>query len=226
MVSEEQIMQILGLGWERFVDMVVVPIENPEMLWSVTPLIIAVLFMTLYFGRYKQEELGWNTAFGNTMVFLFVAINLIKEMYYDAGITSIGGLLDNPFYLFLSLGLAGTSFLLMMITYFHKIPQKIAFFMFSAPPLNVSIYVIMTMIYADVPADAITLLAAVILLIFILILTILLKITVYTLIGYHEELAVKMKGGIPSQDQKVERKKRHKPVDDTGAKLKVKKEED
>lgn len=215
-MTEAQVMRVLGLGWDRFMDMVFVPVDNPEMLWTVVPLVIAVLFMTFYFGRYK-ETLGWNTAFGNTMVFLFVAINLIKEMYFDAGITSIGGLLANPFHLFLSAGLAATSFLLMLITYFRKIPERLAFFLFSAPPMNVSIYVLMTIIYADVPADLITLLAAVILLAFILILTKLLKVVIYMLIGYHEELKIKSreKAGIPSRKQGKVDSKRGEPEEGT-----------
>ncbi|MFH1393603.1 MAG: hypothetical protein ABII71_05915 [Candidatus Micrarchaeota archaeon] len=221
MVTQEEVIVILNQAWQRFIDMVLIPADRPEMLWSIVPLIIALIFMTMYFGRYKQESLGWNTAFGNTMVFLFVALNLIKEMYYDAGISTIDGFLANPFHLFLSLGLAGASFLLMLITYFHKIPERVAFFLFSAPPLNVTIYVIMAMVYADVPADFLTLLAAIILLIVIMILTKLIKIVVYMIMGYHETLGITAQDmGIPSQEHgRVEKKSHKHPEESKGKKI-------
>ncbi|MEM2908744.1 MAG: hypothetical protein QW590_01810 [Candidatus Bilamarchaeaceae archaeon] len=147
----------------RFVQLVEAPLSDPQMLWSAVPLVIATLFMTLYFGKYKQEELGWNTAFGNTMVFLFMALNLIRQMYYADGVGSWDNVLSNNFYLSVSIALTVVALVLMLITYYHLLPRKVAFFLFSAPPINVSVYVLMTIIYTGVPADYITLLAALIL---------------------------------------------------------------
>ncbi len=148
--------------FSRFVELALAPLRNQEMLWIAVPLAIATLFMTLYFGRNRREELGWNTAFGNTMVFLFVAISLIREMYKQGG--SWDSVLSNSLYFPLSLGLAGASVLLMFITYFHLMPKRAAFFLFSAPPINVSVYVAMTIVYADVSPDLLTVFAGVLLL--------------------------------------------------------------
>jgi len=153
--------------WNRLNDLALAPIDNQGMLWIAVPLVIATFFITLYFGRYNKEELGWNTAFGNTMVFLFVAINIIKEMYMQEG--SLQSIYDNTLYFWITIGLVGAGILLMFVTYFHLLPKKLAFFLFSAPPINVSIYVVMAMVYASVIPDYYTLAAAVILLIGILI---------------------------------------------------------
>ncbi len=141
---------------ERFSELLHAPVSNPVMLWLVAPLVITTVFMIFYFGRYQKEELGWNTAFGNTMVFVFVAINLLKELYYSDGIGSFDNLYSNSFTFSISLGLIVTSLLLMFVTSFHLLPKRLAFFLFSAAPVNVSIYIIMTMIYAGVPPDLIT----------------------------------------------------------------------
>lgn len=158
MSIEQQAAETAGIIWIRFIELLFAPLRNQDMLWAAVPLAIATLFITLYFGRNRREELGWNTAFGNTMVFLFVAINLIKEMYKQGG--SLDSLFSNTLYLSLCLGLATTSLLLMFITYFHLLPKKVAFFLFSAPPINVTVYVVMAVVYANVPPDYITVLAA------------------------------------------------------------------
>lgn len=232
-----QFSDVAALTWDRFMEMVFVPVRNPDMLWAVVPLIIAVTFMTLYFGRYRKEELGWNDAFGNAMIFLFTAISLIKQMYYDTGSLSFDALAANPTYLFFSVVLALASLLLMFITYFRFIPKRLAFFIFSAPPVNLALYVIITMIYAGIPADFITLLAAIVMFLFVFALTETVKLLVYLVMGYHapDEAAASPAPRIPSQDRKAEgrpaRKKEekpsrsHAPADDTGVDLKILSEE-
>ncbi|MFH0884921.1 MAG: hypothetical protein V1861_04385 [Candidatus Micrarchaeota archaeon] len=145
----------------RFVLLALAPLQNQDMLWAAIPLVIATLFITLYFGRNRREELGWNTAFGNTMVFLFVAISLIREMYRQSG--SWNSIFSNELYLLLSIALSSASILLMFITYFHLMPKRVAFFLFSAPPINVTVYVAMSIIYANVAPDILTVLAGVLL---------------------------------------------------------------
>lgn len=153
----------------RFLDLALAPLQEQQMLWAAIPLAIATLFITLYFGRNRREELGWNTAFGNTMVFLFVAINLIREMYRQEG--TWDSVLSNNLYLALSIGLTLASMLLMAITYFHLMPKRAAFFLFSAPPINVTVYVVMSIVYADVPPDFLTVVAGILLLAAIVVLT-------------------------------------------------------
>ncbi len=153
---------------ERTQELIFAPLNNQDMLWSAIPLLIATLFMILYFARYKKEELGWNTAFGNTMIFVFVAIGIIREMYEQGN--NVGNLINNELYLLLSIGLTGCGVMLMFFTYFHLLPKRFAFFMLSAPPINVSAYVVMAMVYADVEPGLITVLSATVLLVLILVL--------------------------------------------------------
>jgi Co/Zn/Cd efflux system component len=150
------ISQIIG----RFLQLLQVPINNSEILWAAIPLLIATFFVVTYFGKYRKEHIGWNDAFGNSMVFLFMAINLIKEMYYQDGVGSITNILSNKIYLPISVALIITGAGLMILTYYRILPKNIAFFMFSAPTVNSIVYVIMTVVYADVPADIITVFAA------------------------------------------------------------------
>ncbi|MFH0737704.1 MAG: hypothetical protein V1827_03385 [Candidatus Micrarchaeota archaeon] len=139
------------------------PLGDMRLLFAALPLLLATLFMTLYFGKYRKEGLGWNDAFDNTMVFLFVSINLIATMYFSDGAGSWDNVLSSSFYLTTTLVLAGAAFMLMLVTYYHLLPKRIAIFIFSTAPVNVSVYVLMTIIYAGVPPDLVTLMAAILL---------------------------------------------------------------
>ncbi len=186
----------------RLMELLKAPLTEPKMLWMAVPLVIATLFITLYFGKYRKEELGWNTAFGNTMVFLFVSLDIIQEMYYDAnGVGSWNNLLANPFHLTMTIALIAVAMFLMLVTYYHLLPKRLAFFMFSAPPINVTVYVLMTMVYTEVPADYITLGAAILL---FLLISIFLKI-----IRILEEKAGQPEGFTTKKEKPL---KRRKPV--------------
>jgi len=92
-------------------------------------------------------------------------------MYYSEGVGSWDNVFLRPFYLTITIGLTIAAVILMLTTYYHLLPKNVAFFLFSAPPVNVSIYVLMAIVYAQVPANTITLTAAIIF--FVIIFTIL-----------------------------------------------------
>jgi hypothetical protein len=156
-------LDLAALIWERFIQLVSAPLIDQDILWFAIPLGIATLFMSLYFGKYKKEELGWNTAFGNTMVFLFVAIDLVRRMYYSTPEGGWENLYNNPLYFSITGALSIAGLMFMLITYYHLLPKKWAFFIFSNPPVNVSLYVIMAIVYTNVAADLITAVAGVVL---------------------------------------------------------------
>ncbi|MBD3354899.1 hypothetical protein GF361_02850, partial [Candidatus Woesearchaeota archaeon] len=64
---------ITDLTISRFMELVTAPYHHSELLWITIPLVAALILMDIYFGRYKKEELGWNTAVGNTLALAFVA---------------------------------------------------------------------------------------------------------------------------------------------------------
>lgn len=210
MSLESETLMLIYAVQTRVIELALAPLRNQDMLWTAVPLLIATLFITLYFGRNRREELGWNTAFSNTMVFLFVAINIIRAMYNYGG--SWGSVISNKLYLLLSLALAGTSVLLMFVTYFHLLPKRLAFFIFSAPPINVSVYVVMTMVYANVPPDYLTALAGFVFLIIIILLGKMLQFLI-RLVGLAEPEPEAMEEGIEELKDKVrEETKRKKSI--------------
>lgn len=139
--------------WERFLELVMAPASEPDMLWFAIPLIIATVLMALYFGRYRWEELGWNSSFANTMVFLFVSIDLVRRMYESQLPFSWMNIYENPLYLMITVALGLFSIASMLVVYYHLLPKKLAFTIFSNLPVNLAVYTTMTIVYVGVPAD-------------------------------------------------------------------------
>jgi len=149
--------------WTRFVELLQAPLAEPNMLWFAIPLIIATIMMALYFGRYRKEELGWNTAFANAMVFIFVSIDIIRRMYESSQPYSWLNIVDNPLYLMITIALSGFGIISMLVIYYHLLPKQITFRLFSNLPVNIAIYVLMCVVYAGVTLDKFTVLAGILL---------------------------------------------------------------
>jgi hypothetical protein len=145
---------------DRLGDLILAPVVNEDMFWIVIPLIIATLLMTLYFGRYKDEELGWNTAYGNSMIFLFVALDIFRYMYKITDTPSFWNLVNEPLYLGVTSVLLGIGILLLIVNYYHFLPEKLDFILCSGPPVNVTAYTMLSIVYAKIIPDKFTAIAA------------------------------------------------------------------
>ena len=157
---------------DRFVELISAPGQHPNMIWIVTPLVIMLLLMQFYFGRYRREELGWNTAVGNSMVLIFVSLDLLRYIYGDTGVNTLD-VTNIPLHNFkatvIALVVGGAGFIMMFTNFFHIMPKKFSFFMSSSLPVNLMAYVAITLVYTSIPLDFFTLVAALILFIFLLI---------------------------------------------------------
>lgn len=79
----ETIGKISVATYNRIWEIVQAPATHSDMIWIIAPIVIAFLLMSFYFGRYKKEELGWNTAFGNSMVLIFATVDLLRHQYLE-----------------------------------------------------------------------------------------------------------------------------------------------
>ena len=155
---------------ERFLELVTAPYTHPDLLWITIPLVIALVAMDIYFGRYWQEELGWNTAFGNSLALLFVTMDLMRELWTSIAVPSFASLVSENLkgvivVLFLGLG----SLWLLLAHFFHILPKKLAFLVSSRLPTTVFAYLAIVLIYTQIPLDKITLISAVVLFIVLLV---------------------------------------------------------
>jgi len=160
----------------RFILLVSAPLVVREMLWILFPMVLMLLLMEFYFGRYTGEDLGWNTAVGNSMVLVFVSIDLFRQLYGSSGLgqfqeAGLAGLQQiSPYVLPVKtvmagfVGLVGIS--LLLTNFFHVLPKKLAFVMSSSLPIDIIAYLAIVIVYTGgagtgaVPMDLTTIAAA------------------------------------------------------------------
>ena len=144
---------------ERFIELVIAPYTYPEMLWIVIPLLLTMIVVTIYFGRYKYEELGWNSAFSNSLILIFISMDLIRRLYME------GTLGYANFRNLLTLAVVFEGAVLLMISFFHLLPEKLAFNLYQNVPINIIAYAAVVLVYSDIIIDFFTILNIIILII-------------------------------------------------------------
>ncbi|MBU0757060.1 MAG: hypothetical protein KKF44_03265 [Nanoarchaeota archaeon] len=136
------------------------PFKYTDMLWVVIPLFVSLTLIELYFGRYTSEELGWNSALSNSMLLAFVGLNLFQRIFDK----------NKPWFSFpwskffvaSLLFVIGLVFLYM--NFYHKLPKRLAFTLFSVLPVNMIAYFAVVLVYTSIPFNLITFISWLILL--------------------------------------------------------------
>ena len=124
------------------------PVNNPEMLPNVLPLVLGLVVMELYFGKHKKESLGWNTAVGNSILWISTGVSLYM--------TSTLGQVQ----LYLVYGLIGLGVFVAYMDFFHKWPSTVAFVISSSAIIYTVAYMLVIVVKTGLPMDMITYQAA------------------------------------------------------------------
>ena len=150
---------VMPVFLERLIEIVTAPIVHQEMLWILFPAITTMILMTIYFGRYRNEELGWNTAVGNALVLIFVSLNLFEQAYpQENPLRALSSFIEvlQEHALFSSETLPGVvagsilvyAVLLLVLDFFHILPKNVAFFISSPLPINTVAYFGIVFVYS------------------------------------------------------------------------------
>jgi len=146
------IQEIFVSSYERAIHILSQPLTNENLLWILVPLFLTLILMELYFGRYESEELGWNTAFGNSLILIFVSANLVNHLVNNN--LWVDPIKAGVVYTLLLIG-----FILTILDYFHALPEQLAFTISSKFPISFIAFLAILFIYVDIPLDYITLIA-------------------------------------------------------------------
>jgi uncharacterized membrane protein len=129
-------------------DFIRAPMENPDMLPSVLPLIMGAVIMELYFGKHKKESLGWNTSVGNAVIWMATGISLLMsetltqpELYATYALIGLGGFVT-------------------FMDFFHIWPSTVAFVVSSSGLVYTLAYTLVLVIKTSSPMTRETLAAA------------------------------------------------------------------
>jgi len=104
------------------------PFRDLSILWLLVPIIFFWFVMEIYFGRYKKEKLGWNSALGYGLSMFWIVVISFKTIFENNfELFSIDKLL---FVIFV----AAYSVFIIFISFTHRMKAKI-FFFFTSPTL-------------------------------------------------------------------------------------------
>jgi len=148
---------------DRFLEILLAPYYFRETLWMVIPILVTMLLMETYFGRYEFEDLGWNSAFGNSLVLIFVSIDLMRHIYNLEGWQ---GLTIITPYTLLVVAVIFEGILLTLTSFYHLLPRDFAFNLTSTLPINFIAYLSVILVYTRIPViNFFTILSSLVLLI-------------------------------------------------------------
>ena len=140
------------------------PSDTPKMLWMLLPLLATAILLEFYFGRYKEEELGWNTAYGNALVLAFVSIDLFRHIYEPLGLSVVDAVAGNHPKIIISIAIFALALLLILIDFFHFLPKKVAYAISSPTYINFLSILGIIIVYSSIPLDWTTLFACIVIL--------------------------------------------------------------
>ena len=104
------------------------PLRDLSILWLLTPIILFWIIMEIYFARYKEEKLGWNSALGYGLSMFWIVVISFKTLF------------ENNFELFsidkllFVIAVAAYSIFIIFVSFTHRLKEKI-FFLFTSPTL-------------------------------------------------------------------------------------------
>ncbi|MDP6138667.1 MAG: hypothetical protein QGI89_01020 [Candidatus Woesearchaeota archaeon] len=111
---------------DGFVEIFSAPFRDSSIWWVLTPIILFWLVLEVYFGMYKGEKLGWNTALGNGLNLFWVVVISLKDLFTkNLELFSIDKLIA-------VIVIAVYSGFIISVSFTHKLKENI-FFLFASP---------------------------------------------------------------------------------------------
>ncbi len=160
-----KILEYLKLAWKIFIR----PWTTFDTLWIILPLVLILVLIHLYFGRHRTEELGWNSAFGNSISLLWICAILFRFLFdkfdFAAMMTQPGAMKSLIIVGALTLWVV----LLLYLNFFHIMPKKLAFIISSSDSVYILAYIIISVIIGSFILNINTLIASIFLFVFLLI---------------------------------------------------------
>jgi len=128
---------------------ILTPVKQPEILPTVLPLILGAIVIELYFGKHEREELGWNTAVGNAIIWVTTGVTLLM---------TTSGL--NQGEKFAAYTLIGLGIIVGYMDFYHKWSDQIAFLVSSSGIVYTLAYIGVILIKTSTPINQATLKAS------------------------------------------------------------------
>jgi hypothetical protein len=113
----------------------VAPFADLSLLWQLIPILLIWILMEWYFGMYKDEKLGWNTAVGNGVTLFWIGVTSMQHIFSEAVFFSWQR------FTVLLVGILYALFII-YVSFRHKLRTRYAFFLASPTPIYFISYVL------------------------------------------------------------------------------------
>ncbi len=137
---------------DQYVQILTFPAAYPEFLPSIIPIFVGLVVLELYFDRYENETLGWNSAVSNATLIITTGLTLIVQ---HGILHPLSGSRAVVAYSVLAVGT-----LILLLNFYHRWPAELAFNVSSAFISYTIVYITIAVVYAGIPVSGHTLLAA------------------------------------------------------------------
>ena len=111
-----------------FKEILSAPFKDLSIWWLLAPIILFWLILEVYFGMYKREKLGWNTALGNGLNLFWIVVISLKALFTQ------GLKLFSIDKLIVVIIIAVYSAFIISVSFTHKLKENI-FFLFASPTI-------------------------------------------------------------------------------------------
>lgn len=128
------------------------PLDYPEFIPSLIPIFVGLVVLELYFGRYEDEHLGWNSAVSNATLIITTGLTLIFKLDL---LHPLSGPRATVAYGVLALGTA-----ILLLNFYHRWPAELAFSLSSSRLSYTVVYITIAVVYTGMPPTSSTVLAA------------------------------------------------------------------
>jgi hypothetical protein len=127
------------------------PLDYPDYVPSLIPIFVGLVVLELYFGRYTDEHLGWNSAVSNATLIITTGLTLIVELGLLHPLTSVRAVV--------AYGVLGLGTLILLLNFFHRWPAELAFNLSSSRLSYTLVYITIAIVYAGMSPTAPTVIA-------------------------------------------------------------------
>ncbi|MBC8500619.1 MAG: hypothetical protein ISS25_00905 [Nanoarchaeota archaeon] len=146
----------------RFIDFFRKPFINKEMVWMIIPAVVTIIVMEIYYSKHKKELTGWNTATANSLVLIFIAMDLFRFLSNKGSLSfSNPGSYAFSASVLVSIVLLEAIFMFVM-DFSHIWPRFLAFHFSSHLTVNLIAYTSIVILYGGIPLTPPTFIAAII----------------------------------------------------------------
>jgi|FLOH01.1.fsa_nt_gi hypothetical protein len=135
------------------------PFQNKDMIWIVIPWLIAVLAMEGYYAHHKGEEVGWNTATANSLVLIFIAMDLLRFLF-SKGSLSLSPGSESFSWSVLVLGVFLLGVFTFVMNFGHFWPKLLAYGISYHLTVKLIAYICIVIIYTSMDVSVVTFMGA------------------------------------------------------------------